>query len=140
MAQLCRQQDELKRLNATVLVVSFSSRPEAARAWLKETCPSFTMLLDSERKVYHAYGLKRSWVRIWNPVAAWDYIRLLVSGQRVRGIEADPYQLGGDFIVDSQGFLRLAYRSRVATDFPSMADLLAVLGELHQASEGSKHG
>jgi len=121
----------LKRLNATVLVISFSSRAEAARAWLEETCPSFTMLLDPERKVYRAYGLKRAWLRIWNPIAGWDYIRLLLSGQRVRGIEADPYQLGGDFIVDSKGVLRLAYRSRVATDYPPVADLLALLNNLH---------
>jgi alkyl hydroperoxide reductase subunit AhpC len=132
VAQLCHHQDELKRLNAMVLVVSFGSSTEAARAWLKETCPSFTMLLDPERKVYRAYGLKSSWIRTWNPIAAWDYIKLLLSGQRVRGIEADPHQLGGDFIVDSRGFLRLAYRSRVATDFPPVADLLAVLRNLHQ--------
>lgn len=128
---MCGHQDELKRLNAGVLVVSFSARTEAARAWLEETCPSFIMLLDPERKVYRAYGLKRSWLRIWNPVAAWDYIRLLLSGQRVRGIEADPYQLGGDFIVDTKGVLRLAYRSRVATDYPPVADLLALLNNLH---------
>ena len=136
MAQLCGHQDELKRLNVTVLVVSFSSRTVAARAWLQETCPSFTMLLDPERKVYRAYGLKSSWLRTVNPSAAWDYIRLLLSGQRVRGIEADPYQLGGDFIVDTKGVLRLAYRSRVATDFPPVADLLAILSNLHQEAEG----
>jgi len=55
----------------------------------------------------------------------------------VRGIEADPYQLGGDFIVDTKGFLRLAYRSRVATDFPPVSDLLAILSNLHQKDEGS---
>ena len=126
---MCHQQDELKRLNATVFVISFST-PEPARAWIQETCPSFTMLLDPERKVYRSYGLKRSWLRTWNPIAAWDYIRLLFAGQRIRGIEADPYQLGGDFIVDSKGVLHLAYRSRVATDFPPVADLLALLKNL----------
>jgi alkyl hydroperoxide reductase subunit AhpC len=139
VAQLCRQQEELKRLKATVLIVSFStSKP--ARVWLEETCPSFTMLVDPERKVYRAYGLKSSWLRTWNLIAGWDYLRLLLSGQRVRGIEADPYQLGGDFIVDSNGFLRLAYRSQVATDFPPIADLLAILSNLNQETEGSQHG
>ena len=136
MAQLCRQQDELKKLNAMVLVVSFSSSTDAARAWLKETCASFTMLLDPERKVYRAYGLRSSWLRTWNPIAGRDYLRLLISGQRVRGIEADPYQLGGDFIIDSKGSLRLAYRSRVATDFPPLVDLLTLLSNLHQDAEG----
>ena len=127
----------MKRLNTTVFLISFSTSTNAARAWLKETCPSFTMLLDPERKMYRAYGLKSSWARTWNPIAAWDYVQLLYSGQRVRGIEADPHQLGGDFIVDSRGFIRLAYRSRVASDFPSVADLLAILKNLHQeAAEG----
>lgn len=130
MTQLCHQKDELKRLNTTVLVFSFSANTEAARSWLKETCPSFTMLLDPERKVYRAYGLKRSWLRTWNLLAAWDYIKLLFVGQRIRGIEADPHQLGGDFIVDTRGVLRMAYRSRVATDFPPVSDLLALLKNL----------
>jgi hypothetical protein len=95
------------------------------------------MLLDPERKVYRAYGLKSSWLGTVNPIAGWDYIRLLTSGQRVRGIEADPHQLGGDFIVDTKGVLRLAYRSRVATDFPTVADLLAILSNLHQEVEKS---
>jgi hypothetical protein len=94
------------------------------------------MLGDPERKVYRAYGLKSSWLRTWNPIVGWDYLRLLLSGQRVRGIEADPNQLGGDFIVDSKGVLRLAYRSRVATDFPPLVDLLTLLSNLHQEAEG----
>jgi peroxiredoxin len=132
VAQLCRQQDELKRLNVMVLLFSFSTNTEAARAWLQETCPSFTMLLDPGRKVYRAYGLKQSWLRTWNPLAALDYIKLLFKGQPIRSIEADPHQLGGDFIIDSKGFIRLAYRSRVATDFPPVADLTAILKNLYQ--------
>ncbi len=127
---MCDHRDELERLNTEVLVVSFST-PGPARAWLQEICPSFTMLLDPERKVYRDYGLKTSWLRTWNPVAAWDYIRLLLAGQRVRGIEADPHQLGGDFILDSKGVVRLAHPSRVATDYPRVSDLLAFLNNLH---------
>ena len=93
------------------------------------------MLVDPERKVYRAYSLKSSLLRTWHPVAGLDYVRLLLSGQRVRSIEADPHQLGGDFIVDSKGFLRLAYRSRVATDFPPIADLLSVLSNLNQETK-----
>jgi len=130
---LCQYQDELKRLNAKVLIVSFGS-VALARRWIAETCSPFIMLLDRERAVYRAYGLRSSWVRSWNFRTLWFYVRMVLSGRRLRGVQGDPNQLGGDFIVDTQGILRLSYPSREATDRPRVADLLNVLRQLRSQS------
>ncbi len=131
MAQLCQHEDELNRLNAEVLVIGFGTVPRA-HAWLQETCDLFPLLLDPEREVYRIYGLQESWLRSWNWRTIRLYARLLLSGRKWRGIQGKSTQLGGDFIVDSDGILRLVYPSREATDRPPVTELLALLREVDE--------
>lgn len=132
---MCPYGDELKDdLNTQVLIIGFGS-VEYARHWLDQTCDEFPLLLDQERQVYHAYDLKESWLRSWNFRTLVRYIRLLLSGAKWRGIRGKSTQLGGDFIVDSDGIIRLAYRSREAADRPEVGDLLETLRELAKESE-----
>jgi hypothetical protein len=90
----------------------------------------FTLLLDPARVAYDAYELEWSLLRSWNLNTFWQYIRLLLSGRRWRGIQGDSGQLGGDFIVDAQGVVRLAYRSQDPTDRPPVVTLLTMLKQL----------
>jgi len=129
---LRQQEDELLKLNVSVLVVTFGSSP-LAHAWLEETGVSFPVLLDEERQVYRAYGLERSWLRSWNLRTTWRYVQLMRAGRRWRGVQGDSTQLGGDFIVDTTGIVRLAYRSHDPTDRPPVSALLARLQELATA-------
>ncbi len=128
---MCQHQDEFKRLNTEVLIVSFGALP-LAQAWLEETCAPFRLLLDPERTVYQAYGLERSFWRSWNLKTMRRYVQLMRDGRQWRGIQGDSTQLGGDFIVDTGGMVRLAYRSHDPTDRPSTEQLLAILRELNQ--------
>lgn len=129
MAQLCRYRNKLERLNVEVLLISFSQR-DYAHAWSEETCPSFPILLDRERKTCRTYGLERSLRRSWNLKTAWSYVKLLRAGRKWRGIQGDSVQLGGDFIVDAGGICRLTYRSRDPSDRPSMEQLFAIREQL----------
>ncbi len=129
MAQLCQRQDELKKLNTRVLIISFGGLL-AAQKWVEETCVTYDLLLDPERKIYDSFGLERSLLRSWDLKTIWTYIKLLASGKKWRGIQGDSSQLGGDFIIDPHGIIRLAYRSYDPTDRPSI-DLL--LDELRRS-------
>ncbi len=126
MAQLRRFTDELAQLDAQVLLVSFGEE-RWARAWLQETGAPFPLLLDPERAVYRAYGLETSFVRVWSPKVMWHYTRRVLAGQKLQSIQGDPHQLGGDFVVDGQGVIRLAYRSKDPVDRPPVEALLAAL-------------
>lgn len=128
MAQLRQRQDDFERLNVQVLVISFGTE-DWAKAWLEETGAPFPLLLDPERRVYRAYGLGRSVLRVWSPKVLWRYLRLMMAGRRLKPIQGDPHQLGGDFIVDAGGIVRLAHPSRDPTDRPSVEALLKVLCE-----------
>lgn len=126
MAQLRQHAAEFEALNVRLVVVSFGLAHQA-RAWLEETGSPFTLLLDPERAAYRAYGLQRSLLRSWEPKVWLEYARLLVAGRRWRGIQGDSGQLGGDFIIDRKGIVRLAHPSRDPTDRPSVAELLGAL-------------
>jgi len=126
---LCRRQDDLRDLHAAVLLISFASSP-LALAWLEETGAPFPVLLDPARTVYQAYGVERSWLRSWNLRTFWRYVQLLSAGRKWRGIWGDSAQLGGDFIVDATGVVRLAYRSQDPTDRPDVGHILAIFRKL----------
>ena len=126
MAQLCQYSAELQALKTQVVVISFGSN-FGAQAWLNETEARFALLLDPSRAAYSAYGLEYSLARSWSPRVWLEYARLMISGRKWRGIQGDSGQLGGDFIVDSSGVVRFAYRSDDPTDRPSISQLLAAL-------------
>lgn len=117
-------------MDVQVLVISFGAE-FWARAWLQETQSPFSLLLDPERAAYRAYGLERSFVRVWSPKVMWHYTRRVLAGQKLQSIQGDPHQLGGDFVIDRSGVIRLAYRSKDPVDRPSVETLVAAFEETH---------
>ena len=126
MAQLRQHTSDLEALKTNVVIISFGS-PYNAQLWEKETQSKFTLLLDPERNAYRAYGLERSMLRSWGLNTFLTYSRLMLSGRKWRGIQGDSSQLGGDFIVNANGIIRLAYYSRDPSDRPSVNQLLDIL-------------
>jgi hypothetical protein len=127
---LCDRQSKFAELNTRVIVVSFGTLP-AVQQWLKETCGNFTVLLDRERTVYNAYGLERSKLRSKSPRTIWLYFTRWLQGQKFHDSHGDDTsQLGGDFIVDTNGNLRFIYPSHDPADRPSVEKLLAVLEKI----------
>ena len=126
MAQLRQHTSDLEALKTNVVIISFGS-PYSAQLWEKETQSQFTLLLDPERNAYRAYGLERSMLRSWVLNTFLTYSRLMLNGRKWRGIQGDSGQLGGDFIVNANGIIRLAYYSRDPSDRPSVSHLLDFL-------------
>ena len=131
MAQLCRHWDRFESSRARAVIITFGGQ-SLARAWLKETGVPFELWLDPQRAAYRAFGLERSLVRSWGPRTIWAYARLMVRGRPWRGIQGDSSQLGGDFVVDTGGIVRLAYPSRDPADRPSVTSLLDVFNRLNR--------
>ena len=123
---MCRYEEELEKLNTEVLLLSFGGKPDA-QAWLKETCPSFRLLLDPQRTTYNRYGLEHSWRRSGGLKTLRRYVQLVRAGRRLHGIKGDPAQLGGDFIVGGDGLILLAHPNHDPTDRPTAGELLARL-------------
>ncbi|GAB4463459.1 MAG: hypothetical protein Kow0070_24010 [Anaerolineales bacterium] len=127
---MCARQQEFADLNTRVFIISFGTFP-GVQQWMQEVCSSFTVLLDRERNVYNAYGLERSRLRSWHPRVVWIYIkRWFQRGEFYDSHGDDTSQLGGDFIVDKNGVLRLVYPSHDPVDRPPVEALLKVLRNL----------
>ena len=127
---MCQRQEDFTRLNTRVLIVSFGTLP-ALQQWIRDTCVTFDVLLDSDRSIYQAYQLESSRWRVWTPRTLWTYARLLMAGRKLQPKGGDTSQLGGDFIIDSQGKIQLAYRSHDPSDRPPVDDLLEILSEIN---------
>jgi len=124
VAQVGVHQQDFESLGTRVLTISFGT-PYWAQVWLEETQSPFPLLLDSKRTAYRAYGLDYSLLRSWGWQTIAYYTRALFNGEEWRGIRGDSGQMGGDFIVDAQGMVRLAYPSRNPTDRPPVEVLLS---------------
>ena len=116
--------------DAAVAVVTFSA-PDAVADYQRWTLAPLDVVIDERREVYAAFGLGRgSVIQVWGPRAWWAYARLLRQGRRFQRPTEDTLQLGGDFVIDSQGRVRYARRGRDSTDRPSIDELVAVVEAL----------
>ena len=126
MAQLRHFKNDLDALGVQVLIISFGAE-FWARAWQQDTGSPYPLLLDPERATYQAYGLGTSFVRVWSPHVMWHYLKLVLRGQKLLPVQGDPHQLGGDFILDAAGVIRLVHASKDPVDRPPVEKLLATL-------------
>lgn len=126
MAQVVAHSAAIQAAHADVVTVSFETS-HWAQVWLAETQSPFPFLVDSDRTAYRTYGLESSALRSWSPATLWYYGRARWQGRSTYGKRGDPHQLGGDFIIDPRGLIRLAHPSREPTDRPSIQMLLTTL-------------
>lgn len=119
-----RHYEKFRQVGADILAVGFAQGASLQR-YIEDMRLPFPVVSDPERSAYDAYGLRKggAWA-IFGPKTLWAYARLLARGRLPKGIQGDPYQLGGDFVIDGQGLLRFAYRSEDPTDRPSVDTLL----------------
>ena len=125
-----RNYGAIQSSGAEVVVISFESKARLAQLARQMRLP-FPLLSDPERDVYRAYGLvKGSWTQVLGPKTAWTYLKLLLRGRRYHFQRSDLRQLGGDFVIDSEGVIRYEYRSAQPEDRPGIDRLLEVLSEV----------
>lgn len=128
---MLQRRDRIDELGAAVVVV-VHDEPERIREGLLEGLDvPYPVIVDVDRSAYRAWGLRRANpLRIYLDPAVWRaYARLLRGGgERLRPAGRDTLQLGGDFVVGSDG--RLVYsRPQRADDRPPVGTLLAALKE-----------
>lgn len=115
-----------------MLVVSFDCL-EAGQFWLQDTGCKYDMLLDPERKVYTAFGLGTSYIKVYNFNNLLKYAEFIVLSRqfpkRPSVCSSDIYQLGGDFVLDEGGRVIYSHPSRGPLERPAVAEILASIAE-----------
>ncbi|MDT8368841.1 MAG: AhpC/TSA family protein [Longimicrobiales bacterium] len=119
------RKSRLDELGGSAIFVAFDEPGKIREQMLHGVDLRFPFAVDPALDAYGGWGLHRApWWKIWLDPAVWkQYARLLASGERVRGSGADPYQLGGDFVVGADG--RIVYsRPQERDDRPPVGELL----------------
>jgi len=99
--------------------------PEEARSVVRSLDLPFPVLLDSSRRVYELYGLIEADARAFlNRKSAAAVGRALLNGSRGGRPIGDPRQLGGAFLIDTDGTIRWAKRSHYAGDHADVEEIL----------------
>jgi peroxiredoxin len=128
---------EFDRRGVAIAIVSFAE-PAKLLHYQEEQRWPFTMLADPQRVAYRMFGLKRlSWFHVFSAATLKLYVKLLREGwKRKRDYGGgDIYQGGGDFLLDAQGNILFAHRSRDPADRPSPEKLLRELDRLEPGND-----
>jgi NAD(P)-dependent dehydrogenase (short-subunit alcohol dehydrogenase family) len=126
VAQLRDAQDEIHQRGARLVIVG-NGAPHFAKAFREDFALDGPLLVDPELRAYRAAGLRRGRVEILSPRVAWNGFRALRSGARQQSVQGDPWQLGGVFVIRSDGTVTFEHRSREAGDHPLVSDVLEAL-------------
>lgn len=119
--------------DAAIAAVTFAD-PRRLAAHREHLDLPFPLLADPQRMLYRRFGLDRAplW-RIYNPGTLRLYGQLLARGRRLRRPVDDTRQLGGDFVIDADGRLAVAFRPRSPDDRPPIDDLVAAVSRARTA-------
>jgi hypothetical protein len=96
----------------------------------------FLALRDPDRAGYRAFGLDRGSIgRVWGLRAARRYAQLIRRDGfgGLRRPTEDPLQLGGDFVIDTEGRLAWGFWSEGPDDRPAVGDLVTAVGDARRA-------
>jgi dehydrogenase/reductase SDR family member 12 len=111
------------------VVVIGNGNADFAEAFRTEFQLDATLLVDPDLAAYRAAGLRRGRLEIASPKLIQNAYRAYRGGARQTGVEGDPWQLGGTFVFDRGGDLKLAFRSREAGDHVSPDEIDRSLAE-----------
>ena len=101
----------------------------AARAYVAETGLRWPLLVDTDRRLYRAYGMQKARLRqLWGAATFRAYWREARLGRFPRLPRADTRQQGGNVLIDPGGVVRFHHVGRGPADRPPVATLLAVPG------------
>jgi dehydrogenase/reductase SDR family protein 12 len=126
VAQLRDEIGEIRSRGAELVIVG-NGAPNFAAAFRQDFSLDSPLLVDPERRAYRAAGLRRGHIELLSPKVPLNALRALRAGSRQTGVQGDPWQLGGVFVIQPGGELTYRYVSLEAGDHPPVEEILAAL-------------
>ena len=117
---------EIRARGAELAIVG-NGGPSFAAAFYEDQRLDGPLLVDPELRAYRAAGLRRGRVELLSPRLASNALRAWRAGYRQAGVQGDPWQLGGVFVIRPGGALAYRHASREAGDHAPIDAILAAL-------------
>jgi peroxiredoxin len=134
VAQLRREQNELKKTGIDVVLVS-SGSPEQAESFRHDFEVPFPIVCDPECVLFKKYGLRDMDPRDYgSPRMLVQVVKVLAQGYGHKSGQGSNSQLGGAFIIDTGGKVRFAHTAVNAADHPSPQEIIQAAATLTQGS------
>lgn len=121
--QLHREREAIRARGGRLVLVGNGNRRQAA-AFKEELGLSVPLYVDTRREAYRALDLKRGVLRLLIPATLSRLVRAWRTGARQKGIQGDPWQMGGVLVVHPGGRVSFEKRSDGPGDHPPVADVL----------------
>ncbi len=123
---MCDHVGEIRARGAELAIVG-NGAPSFAAAFREDQGIDGPLLVDPELRAYRAAGLRRGRVELLSPRLVGNALRAFRAGYRQVGVQGDPWQLGGIFVIRPGGALVYRHLSREAGDHPPVDEILAAL-------------
>jgi len=125
--QVHREREAIEGAGAALAFVGNGNR-RFARAFAEELGLEAPVYVDTGLGAYAALGMKRGVLAaLASPSVVASTTRALRGGFRQVGVQGDPWQLGGVFVVAPGGAVRYAHASKAVGDHPPVDEILAAL-------------
>lgn len=129
---LCREQVTTLRAHAAVFAaegVSIAAigqgTPQDARRFQERLDLPFPVLSDADRSAYATYGLMDGTIeQVFSPTPGRKIARAILRGHLPHRTVGSIRQLPGTFVIDRDGFIRIAHHGLHAADVPEITTLL----------------
>lgn len=111
-------------LGIQIVVCTFQAG-HFARGYVEDTGLRWPLIVDEQRQLYHAYGMRKA--KLWDllgPAVWWTYFLELLRGQLPNWPQADTQQQGGNVLIDPVGIVRFHHVGAGPADRPSVKELL----------------
>lgn len=120
--------EDIRAAGAELVIVG-NGAASFAKAFREDFGLDGPVLVDPELRAYRAAGLRRGRVELLSLRLPGNALRALRSGARQSGVQGDPWQLGGVFVIRPGGELVYRHVSSEAGDHPPLEDVLSALSE-----------
>jgi peroxiredoxin len=127
---LAEESGRVLGLGARIVLVC-QAEPERAAAFAEDRGVGFQMLCDPERAAYRAYGLGDGNLDqiVYREMSVNEGLEMANQFRsQGRYLVDSPWQLAGEFIVESGGIVKYAHRYSHCNDFPDPETLFRVVG------------
>jgi hypothetical protein len=122
--------DEVGGIPGVAVGIVTMGKPAEASAFCQGERLPFRCLSDPSRGAYRAYGLRRGTLtEVMGPAPMLGYMRAMSRGHFVGVPVGDVYQLGGVFVIGTDGCLRYTHYARHAGDHPSRGEIPRVVAQ-----------